>query len=188
MPELQIMKITSEKKAAAVRANGARSRGPVTAEGKRRSSRNAITHGLCAKTVVIHGEDPNRFEALVEIYSRRLQPRDAEERAMVRQIAANAWRLRRQTAAEMQLRNLDYDAIFAAISVGRHLSELQRAQRRLLRDLFQRRRFPKPAKSLLPNEPIRPSLCNRSALNEPIIEPITKPLQTHSGTPDVSAS
>src|SRR6476620_1399400 len=99
MPELQIMKITSEKKAAAVRANGARSRGPVTAEGKRRSSQNAITHGLSAKTVVIPGEDPNRFEALVEIYSRRLQPRDTEERAMVRQIAANAWRLRGQTAA-----------------------------------------------------------------------------------------
>lgn len=44
------MRITSPKKAAAARRNGRLSRGPITPQGKRRSSRNALRHGFRSST------------------------------------------------------------------------------------------------------------------------------------------
>ena len=49
----------------ASRRNGARSKGPVTQEGKARASRNAVRHGLTAMThLVVEGEDARELEAL----------------------------------------------------------------------------------------------------------------------------
>jgi hypothetical protein len=49
-------------RAAASRRNGAKSRGPKTAEGKARSSQNALKHGFRAqKFVVVGDEDPKEF-------------------------------------------------------------------------------------------------------------------------------
>jgi hypothetical protein len=62
------MKVTSEKKAAAARANGALSRGPITPEGKARSSQNALQHGLFSTSVVLATEDPEAFSALLQDY------------------------------------------------------------------------------------------------------------------------
>jgi hypothetical protein len=57
--------MASEKQKAASRANGARSRGPVTPEGRLRSSRNNIERGMLARTVVLDGESRPRFDALM---------------------------------------------------------------------------------------------------------------------------
>ncbi|HEY9247518.1 MAG TPA: hypothetical protein VIO38_00215, partial [Rariglobus sp.] len=52
----------------ASRANGAKSRGPKTPEGKLRSQTHAIRHGLLAKCVVLEGEDPDVFKLLMAEY------------------------------------------------------------------------------------------------------------------------
>lgn len=42
----------SERRRRTARANGAKSRGPVTAAGKARSSRNAVKHGFCSRHIL----------------------------------------------------------------------------------------------------------------------------------------
>ena len=55
---------TTPARAAASRANGLKSRGPVTPDGKYNSSRNAIRHGILARFLVMNGELPDLFEDL----------------------------------------------------------------------------------------------------------------------------
>jgi hypothetical protein len=62
-------------RAEASRRNGAKSRGPKTAEGKARSSRNALKHGLCAQHLVALGdEDLDAFDALEAALMDKLAP------------------------------------------------------------------------------------------------------------------
>ena len=56
-------KTTSRRRQEASRHNGALSRGPVTPEGKARSSRNAVTHGCCATLLTFTPEDAGKYEA-----------------------------------------------------------------------------------------------------------------------------
>jgi hypothetical protein len=46
----------TEKQSAASRANGKKSRGPLTAEGKINSALNSTVHGLLARTIVLEGD------------------------------------------------------------------------------------------------------------------------------------
>jgi hypothetical protein len=90
---------TAEGKARSAQ-NGALSRGPKTPEGKARSAQNATTHGLTAKRPVLPNENPVEFEALSHAYTNRLRPANATERDLVHEMAAARWRLLRATAIE----------------------------------------------------------------------------------------
>ncbi|MFB3918407.1 MAG: hypothetical protein ACE14M_16885, partial [Terriglobales bacterium] len=46
-----------KSRAGAARENGRKSRGPITSEGKARSSQNALKHGLTARRVTINSEE-----------------------------------------------------------------------------------------------------------------------------------
>jgi hypothetical protein len=95
---------------AASRANGARSRGPVTPEGKRRASRNALSHGLLARAVVLHNESRAGFDRMLRDYVRRLAPRDALEQCAVEEMCAAAWRIRRLWSIERKVLDLEIAA------------------------------------------------------------------------------
>jgi hypothetical protein len=91
-------------RALASRKNGAKSRGPKTAEGKARSAQNALKHGLRAeKYLVLPDEDPAELEALVAELIEELAPAGALERFLVGRIARAAWRLERAERTEVSL-------------------------------------------------------------------------------------
>lgn len=93
----------SEPQRLASRLNGARSRGPVTAEGRARASRNAFRHGLRAATLLAPGEDPAAFEALVDGLRTEYAPADATRELLVERLAATLWKLRRCDRLEAEL-------------------------------------------------------------------------------------
>ncbi len=72
------------------RANGARSKGPITPEGKLASSRNALTHGLLAATVALDGESKEGFERVLASYVGQIQPRNPAEASLVETMATAA--------------------------------------------------------------------------------------------------
>jgi hypothetical protein len=91
-------------RAEASRRNGAKSRGPRTAQGKARSSRNALKHGLRAETFVAFGdEDQEAFEALEAALEDELAPQGVLQRLLVGRIARAAWRLERAERMEGEL-------------------------------------------------------------------------------------
>jgi hypothetical protein len=95
----------SEKRSQAARANGARSRGPVTPEGKAISSRNAIRHGMLSKTLVLRNESAKTFKALFYLLIERFSPVDDIEMSAIEEMAAAHWRMRRAMNMEHALLN-----------------------------------------------------------------------------------
>jgi len=82
---------SSSARAEASRRNGARSRGPTTPEGKARSARNALKHGLRAQTFLVVGdEDPEGFEALEAALAAELAPKGALQGMLAGRIARAA--------------------------------------------------------------------------------------------------
>lgn len=94
---------TVSARALASRRNGARSRGPRTATGKSRSARNALKHGLCARTLLLDDEDVATLAALDAAARAELAPEGAFQAELVTRIVAAAWRARRADRLEAAL-------------------------------------------------------------------------------------
>ena len=75
--------------------NARRSTGPKTPEGRAISSRNALTHGLSARALLMPDEDLTAFQQLLDSLYLEHQPVGAHEEYLVRQIALSQWRLNR---------------------------------------------------------------------------------------------
>ncbi len=89
--------------AAIARANGARSHGPITAEGKAISSQNSLKHGLTSSRVVLPHESQEAYDNLEASLVNRFKPADDLESELVQEMAAARWRLRRIEAMEAAL-------------------------------------------------------------------------------------
>ena len=94
----------SPARAAASRRNGAKSRGPKTAEGKARSAQNALKHGMRAvKHIVLPDEDAVEFAHLQTALFEELAPVGALQMVLARRVAVAAWRLARADRMEAEL-------------------------------------------------------------------------------------
>ena len=96
--------MASDRQTAANRLNAQKSTGPRTEEGKERSSRNPLKHGLtAAKHVVLDHEDEAAFEELLEAMIDDVAPQTALETELVTRAATLTWRLRRVPEIEMAI-------------------------------------------------------------------------------------
>lgn len=171
------------------RANGAKSRGPVTAEGRRKSSMNAIKHGLTAKTLVLPNEDPDEYQQMLDSYIEQFQPAGQIELDLIHEMAAAKWRQGRLWAVETEflaqkMQELecrlkgDYPdqeiarltLAFRALSgtecltsIHRIEARLERAYSRALRNLLQLQAFRQRSATPAPVPPPAKQICK----NEP---------------------
>ena len=84
-------------------ANGALTKGPKTPSGKQRSAGNALSHGLLARPLVLENESPEGATAVMADHLDRLNPADGVEYAIMEEMVASHWRLRRAWAIEARM-------------------------------------------------------------------------------------
>jgi hypothetical protein len=85
----------TEARLAANRANAKLSTGPRTDEGRRRSSQNAVRHGLFGRASVLEGEERQAYLDFTGAIVDSLEPGTAMERQLAERIADQEWRLMR---------------------------------------------------------------------------------------------
>src|ERR1700723_534854 len=95
--------MTSFRQIEANRRNARLSTGPTTEDGKKRSRRNALRHGLTAETVIDALEDAEDYAAFELAVTSDYEARTAVEGELVLRLASLLWRLRRATAIECGL-------------------------------------------------------------------------------------
>lgn len=95
--------MASDAQISANRLNAQKSTGPRSAVGKAKSSRNATTHGLTARAVLISGESPEEFAALREQLIVECDPVSVIDWQLVEKLACDFWRLARIPAFEAAL-------------------------------------------------------------------------------------
>src|SRR5258708_2104006 len=95
--------MSSLRKIDSARANGAKSRGPITEEGRKKSSMNAFKHGLNARTPVLFNETDDEHAALLDSYVQDFQPVGPAEMAAVIDMVDAKWRQRRLLNIESQM-------------------------------------------------------------------------------------
>ncbi|MFO8012489.1 MAG: hypothetical protein R6X20_04190 [Phycisphaerae bacterium] len=88
--------MSSEKQRRANRRNAKKSTGPKTPEGKARSSKNALKHGLDAlRDVLLPEADPEAYRRLRDEVLQELAPEGFLQRTVADQVVHCLWQLRR---------------------------------------------------------------------------------------------
>lgn len=96
----------SQAQITANRANAERSSGPVTEEGKARSSKNALKTALTGRTVLLPIDDADRYQAHLAAYAKQHRPVGERETEIVQSLADAAWRLDRIPGLEEAIYSL----------------------------------------------------------------------------------
>ena len=150
----------SDVKLDANRQNAQRSTGPVTPEGKQRSSLNATRHGLTGQVIITTEEEKKAYDSHCASFFHDWQPQGATEKHLVQTVAAKQWQMHHADAMLQSIYALGQDALAGKIDaehpeihdaltagmftmqkskeldlIGRYASRLQRDFRHALRDL-----------------------------------------------------
>ncbi len=94
--------MSSLRRVTASRANGARSRGPVTREGKARSSRNATRHGLLSRQPIAPDESDTDFKNILAGHLHRFAALPGVNPRILHEMALCRWHIHKARAMEKQ--------------------------------------------------------------------------------------
>lgn len=97
-----------------------RSPGPRTHQGKERSKRNALKHGILSKAVLLEGESRTEYKALLSGFCNHFKPVGTVEEGLVETLAVTRWCQRRYLIA-----------VGAEIEAGRGFIEWDETQRQM---------------------------------------------------------
>lgn len=103
--------MASDRRITVNRLNAKKSTGPKTEGGKQHSRRNALRHGLTAEAIINVLEDPADYEAFEAEIRGDYQPRTAVEHELINRLASLLWRLRRATAIESGLLQIQAEVL-----------------------------------------------------------------------------
>ena len=84
--------MSTDRQIEANRLNAQHSTGPTTPEGRAAVRLNGLKYGLYAETLILPGEDPAEFDALLDRLDSEHQPATPTEELFVSQIAMASWR------------------------------------------------------------------------------------------------
>jgi hypothetical protein len=120
--------MTSEAQIKANQENAKRSTGPTSIEGKKRSSMNAMTHGVFAQIPILPGEDEVALTSLADAINNTYKPKDAMELILVERIIMATFRqirLREAEAANIKI-NMTEERITESLNVSMQVPFLDR--------------------------------------------------------------
>ena len=95
----------------AARTNGAKSKGPVTAQGKSRLCQNRMVHGFRSNSITLVNEDRDAYDRHLDAYLSRYTPIDKTEEDLVGLLASNMWQIMRNNSIEISLFELEMAAV-----------------------------------------------------------------------------
>lgn len=165
------------------RINGRMGRGPVTEQGKIRSSQNAFQHGAYSNRIILPGESTDEFFKLLHSYEDQFRPTDQLERDLIQDLTDARWRIERMkrqetlewsqatmdAAQDPALADAPYEVLHEyahrqrAQMKGNPLENIRRAEARYRRD------FDRALKTL--NQHRREKLRNEPNIEQPATQP-----------------
>jgi hypothetical protein len=141
----------TEKQIQANRERAKKSTGPRTPEGKARSARNALKHGMYAEALLIFGDNERLLAEITRQYFEDFAPANIHERMLLEQMVFAQWRLLRVARSRVpDTRDWDLDlnraigqekiyaSIYRSYAKAAALLERSRAQRGALPPVVQR--------------------------------------------------
>jgi hypothetical protein len=133
--------MTSPAQAAANAANAQLSTGPRTEEGKARSARNSLKHGLTAKDLIVREDEQEEFNDLHHSLREQLAPEGAVEMIAFNELLHAAWNLTRFRRLESALAIDGLDPLLDESSartldrIYRYANQARRSYHRSLKEL-----------------------------------------------------
>jgi hypothetical protein len=131
--------VASRRQIIANRRNAQKSTGPRTIAGKLRSRRNALRHGLTSETVITVFENAKDYEAFERQVAHQWRPQTEFHRQLVLRLCSLLWRLRRATAIETGLFQIQGQIIRERKSEQSRHESANNAARATLYEIFELR-------------------------------------------------